>query len=77
MTQAKKVTTQVYELPQDETARKKFLDGVKALADEHSATWVSGSVHNEMDYADLLADKLTEHVGDVAVEDIRQKFERL
>lgn len=77
MTKTNKITTQVYGLPLDDVARRKFLDGVKALADECNAIWVSGSVHDEMEYADLLAEKLTEHVGDMAVEGIRQDFERL
>ncbi len=73
---ANKITTQVYELPADEAARKKFLDGVKALAGACGATWVSGSVHDEMAYADLLTEELAEHISGMGVEDIRQKFER-
>ncbi len=73
---ANNITTQVFALPADQAARKKFLDGVKALADACGATWVSGSVHDEMGYADLLTEELSEHIGDMGVEDIRQKFER-
>jgi hypothetical protein len=76
MANTKKISTQVYELPADQAARTKFLDGVKALADECKATWLAGSVHNEMDYADLLAEELTRHVGEQEVENIRQEFER-
>lgn len=70
------ITTQVYELPEDPDARDKFVNGVKALADECKAVWVAGSHHNEIDYADLLAEKLSEHEGELAVEGIRQEFER-
>jgi hypothetical protein len=76
MKNAKAITTQVYELPSDEVARKSFLDGITALAEQFNAKWVAGSVHNEIDYADLLAQELTEHVGELAVENIRQEFER-
>ncbi|RMN21136.1 hypothetical protein ALQ64_02814 [Pseudomonas cannabina] len=77
MTKAKSyISTQVYQLPDDEAARTRFLNGVKALAEESKATWVAGSVHNEIDYADLLGTELANHVGEMAVEEIRLNFER-
>lgn len=76
MAKKKAITTQVYELPKDEASRLKFVNGVKALAEECNATWLSGSVHNEIDYADLLTKELGEHIGDMAVEEIRLEFER-
>lgn len=76
MSIANAITTQVYALPADPDARDKFVNGVKALADECKAVWVAGSHHNEIDYADLLAEKLSELEGEMAVEGIRQDFER-
>lgn len=71
-----KVTTQVFELPENDQDRAKFLEGIKRLAEECKTTWISGSVHDEMAYADLLAEELTQEVGELAVEDLRQKFEK-
>lgn len=76
MTKAPKVTTQVYQLPADEAARAKFLDGIKSLAVECKATWVAGSVHDETAYVETLEKELTEHVGEQGVENIRREFER-
>ncbi|MDO7927766.1 hypothetical protein Q6A51_13300 [Pseudomonas sp. KFB-139] len=73
---ANKITTQVFMLPDDEVARKKFLAEVNALASEYGAVWVSGSVYDEMAYADLLAEELSDHITDMAIEDIRHNFER-
>lgn len=70
------ITTQVYQLPEDDDARTRFTAGVIALAKECNATWVAGSVHNEMDYADLLGSELATHVGELGVEEIRLTFER-
>lgn len=71
-----KVTTQVFELPENDQDRAKFLDGIKQLAEECKATWIAGSAHDEMAYAELLAEELTQEVGELAVEDLRQKFEK-
>lgn len=68
-------TTQVYQLSEDEAANTRFLNGISALAEECNAVWVSGSVHDEMAYADKLEEELTESIGDLAVEGIRQQFE--
>lgn len=67
--------TEVYQLPRDDEARKKFTNGIKALADECQATWVAGSVSNEMDYVEMLENELSERYGQAFVEDLRQKFE--
>jgi hypothetical protein len=72
----KNIATRVFELPEDDAARTKFLDGITALQKECKAVWVSGSVHDEMAYADKLEEELTERIGEQAVEEIRQQFER-
>ncbi|MGO4801168.1 hypothetical protein ACEN2T_17960 [Pseudomonas sp. W22_MBD1_FP4] len=72
----RKISTKVFELPEDDTARTKFLDGIQTLLAECNAVEVSGSVHDEMAYADKLEEELTERIGDMAVESIRQEFER-
>ncbi len=76
MANSEKSITQVYQLPSDDAARTKFLSGIKALAEECQATWVSGSVHNEILYVETLEAELAEHVGEQGVENIRQDFER-
>jgi hypothetical protein len=69
------VTTRVYQLPADETARSKFVNGLKALEEECCVTFLAGSLNNEMTYIEMLEAELNEHIGENAVEDIRQKFE--
>ncbi|WP_219096251.1 hypothetical protein [Pseudomonas sp. UMAB-40] len=71
-----KITTRVYQLPADDVARDKFVTGLKALEEECGVTFISGSMNDEMGYADLLATELAEHIGEMGVEDMRQKFER-
>ncbi|MGK8437321.1 hypothetical protein ACRS3X_08235 [Ectopseudomonas hydrolytica] len=73
---SQKVITQGYQLPADPVDRSKFLDGIKRLAEECKATWVAGSLHDEMAYADLLASELEQEVGDLKVGDLRQQFEK-
>lgn len=75
MIKTTKITTQVFELPADEAARSQFLKGIKALTDECNATWISGSVHNEIAYIETLEKELADHVGELGVEDIRREFE--
>lgn len=72
----KRLITHVYELPADEAARKRFLDGVERLQAECSVKRPSSSANDEISYADLLSTELEEHIGDFAVERIRQDFER-
>ncbi len=76
MSTMKRVSTQVFELPTDDVSRRKFLDGVKALAAECGANWLAGSVHNEIAYADLLEKELAAHEGSEGVEAIRLQFEK-
>lgn len=72
----KRVTTQVFALPENDADRAKFLDGVKALSEECKATWLAGSANNEMDYVEQLEKELADHIGDQGVEGIRQDFEK-
>ena len=70
------VITQVYALPSNEAARKKFLDGVNSLAESCKAEWVAGSNYDEMSYLEEIEKELASHIGDSGVEELRQKFER-
>lgn len=76
MATKKKFSTQVYQMPTDPSASRYFLDGVKALAKECKAKWVSGSVHDEISYVESLETELKQHIGDFGVENIRHEFER-
>lgn len=76
MANRNKFSTQVYQLPTDEADRIKFTSGVEAIAAECKATWVAGSVHDELSYVEILEKALTREIGDRAVEKIRQMYER-
>jgi len=43
---------------------------------KHKVEAVNQSTSDEMTYADELSAELAEHIGEMAVEDFRQKFER-
>jgi hypothetical protein len=71
-----KVATRVFQLPDDEAKRTRFLKGLDALMVECDTSVMASSVHHEMDYADKLEEELKESLGDMAVENLRQEFER-
>lgn len=71
-----KLATRVFQLPEDETKRTRFFDGLEALMVECDTSVIAGSVHHEMDYADKLEEELKESLGDMGVENLRQQFER-
>lgn len=71
-----KVTTQVYQLPDEQAKCEQFLEGVRALVAETGAQFLAGSVNNEIDWAEILEHKLEDDLGDAAVESLRQSFER-
>jgi ribonuclease HIII len=72
---AKRIT-RVYVLPKDQEARSQFLEALRAVEKQFGVEMQSGSAHDEIDYADLLAKELEQYVGDRGVENIRQNFER-
>ncbi|MBF6615500.1 MAG: hypothetical protein ITG07_02120 [Candidimonas sp.] len=71
-----KVTTQVYQLPDDQAQRERFLEGIRELAAQTGAQWLAGSAHNEMEYVEALEKELGDELGDLVVEDFRLSFER-
>jgi recombinational DNA repair ATPase RecF len=70
------ICTRVFELPESQDARAKFIDTLNTLIAECGVTMAGGSVHNEMAYADRLEKELAEEIGEGGVEEIRQEFER-
>ncbi|MGF6281918.1 hypothetical protein ABH908_000049 [Pseudomonas frederiksbergensis] len=71
-----KVATRIFQLSADEAKRTHFLKGLDALMAESDTSVIASSMHHEMDYADKLEAELTESRGDMAVEELRQEFER-
>ncbi|MDF9779052.1 hypothetical protein [Pseudomonas baetica] len=71
-----KLATRVFQLPEDEAKRTRFFEGLDALMVECDTSVIASSVHHEMDYADKLEEELKESLGDMAVENLRQEFER-
>lgn len=71
-----KVTTQVFQLPDEQKKCEQFLEGVRALAAETGAQFLAGSVNNEMAWVEVLEKELEDELGDAAVESLRQSFER-
>lgn len=71
-----KIATRVFQLPDDEVMRTRFLDGLTALMVECDTSVIASSMHHEMDYADKLEEELKESLGDMGVENLRQQFER-
>lgn len=68
--------TRVYALPKNQEARSQFLEALNAVEKKFGIEMQSGSGHDEIDYADLLAKELEQYIGDRGVENIRQNFER-
>ncbi|MNJ53192.1 hypothetical protein D3C77_485720 [compost metagenome] len=71
-----RMITKIFGLPENTDQRKKFSDGVEALAAECGVTNLGGSMHNELNYVEKLEKELEERIGQLAVEDLRQTFER-
>ncbi|MHC5194738.1 hypothetical protein ACYSUW_13385 [Pseudomonas frederiksbergensis] len=71
-----KVATRIFQLPEDEAKRARFLEGLDALMVECDTSVIASSMHHEMDYADKLEEELKESLGDIGVENLRQEFER-
>ena len=71
-----RVVTKLFRLPANEEDRTKFILGVAALAEECGAESLGGSVHNELDYVELLEAELEARMGERGVEGLRQRFEK-
>lgn len=71
-----KVATRVFQLPHDEAKRTRFFEGLTKLMLECETSVIASSMHHEMGHADKLEEELKESLGDLAVEDLRQQFER-
>jgi hypothetical protein len=68
--------TQVYELPEGQDARRKFLDGVDALMKEHGVDLAGSSQFDEISYVDQLESEFAEATSEYAKEEFRTTFER-
>lgn len=68
--------TQVYELPEDQDARRKFLDGVDALMKENGVDLTGSSQFDELSYVDQLESEFAEATSEYAKEEFRTTFER-
>ena len=71
-----KTITRVYQLPADDAVRTQFVEGLKALEEACGLEMLSGSANDEMAYVEKLEVELVEHIGETALEGIRQEFER-
>lgn len=70
-----KYMTKVIGLPDKLEDRKAITEGIKALIEAHGGEDLGGSVNNELTYIERLEAALTEEIGDMGVESLRQEFE--
>ncbi|HCF2448983.1 TPA: hypothetical protein NIA45_006682 [Pseudomonas aeruginosa] len=71
-----KYCTYVFQIPKVKGEPNPFLTEMRDLMEKHKVEAINQSASDEMTYADELARELAEHIGDMGVEDFRQKFER-
>lgn len=68
--------THVYELPEDQDARRKFLNEVDALMKQHGVELTGSSQYDELTYIDQLEVEFAEATSDYVKEEFRTTFER-
>jgi len=68
--------THVYELPEDQDARRKFLNEVDALMKQHGVELAGSSQYDELTYIDQLEVEFAEATSDYEKEEFRTTFER-
>lgn len=68
--------TYVFQVPKAKGTPSPFFDELRDLMKKHKVEAVNQSTSDEMTYADELSAELAEHIGEMGVEDFRQKFER-
>jgi len=65
-----------FQVPKAKGSPSPFFDELRDLMKKHKVEAVSQSTSDEMTYVDELSAELAEHIGEMGVEDFRQKFER-
>lgn len=68
--------TYVFQVPKAKGAPSPFFDELRDLLKKHKVEAVSQSTTDEITYVEQLSAALAEHIGEMGVEDFRQKFER-
>lgn len=68
--------THVYELPEDQDARRKFLNEVDALMKQHGVELAGSSQYDELTYIDQLEVEFATATSDYEKEEFRTTFER-
>lgn len=68
--------THVYELPEDQDARRKFLNEVDALMKQHGVELAGSSQYDELTYIDQLEVEFATATSDYEKEEFRTSFER-
>lgn len=68
--------THVYELPEDQDARRKFLNEVDALMKQHGVELAGSSQYDELTYIDQLEVEFATAMSDYEKEEFRTTFER-